>query len=268
MRRSVAQGRRVKHVEHVEYVECRDCPKLIGYPCKQSLRRPAIELRFAQYPGLSPTLLPQNNSRVFPMASPIQPTPVGVPAVRPLATPVHYINFIAGVQEGTVQRLLNAVVGEIQKGAKTIYLLLSTPGGSVREGMALYNILRGLPCEIVTHNIANVDSIGNVVFLAGGKRYAAPNATFMFHGVGFDINQGTRLEQKSAKEVMDGIAAETKRMAQVIESRAGFTDNAEIEQLFLEASTKDAAYAKGHGIIHDIRDVQISPGSPFLPLVF
>ena len=57
-------------------------------------------------------------------------------------------------------------------------------------------------------------------------------------------------------------------MADVIESRAGFADKAEIEQLFLEASTKDAAYAKGHGIIHDIRDIQIPTGCPFIQLVF
>lgn len=195
-------------------------------------------------------------------------SPIVQPLGSPLQAPVHYINFIAGVNEGTAQRLLDAVVGEIGKGAQTVYLLLSTPGGSVRDGMALYNILRGLPCEIVTHNTANVDSIGNVLFLAGKKRYAAPNATFMFHGVGFDIGQGTRLEQKNTKELMDGIAAETNRMAQIIESRASFADHTEVEQLFLEASTKDAAYAKGHGIVHDIRDVQIPSGCPFIQLVF
>jgi ATP-dependent Clp protease protease subunit len=201
------------------------------------------------------------------MGTNVQPATHPV-AIAPMTAPVHYINFIAGVSEATVQRLLDAVVGEIQKGAKTVYLLLSTPGGTVRDGIALYNILRGLPCDIVTHNTANVDSIGNVLFLAGARRYMAHNATFMFHGVGFDVAAGTRLEQKNTKELMDGLSAETNRMAQIIESRASFADYAEVEQLFLEASTKDAAYAKGHGIVHDILDVQIPPGSPFVQLVF
>ena len=193
-------------------------------------------------------------------ATPPPPTPA-------LTPPVHYVSFLAAVNDQTAQRLLGAVVGEIQKGAKTVYLILSTPGGQVREGIAIYNILRGLPCDIVTHNAANVDSIGNVVFLAGAKRYAAPSATFMFHGVGFDVGQGTRIEQKNAKELLDGISAETTKIAAIIEGRATFANRAEIEQLFLEASTKDAVYAKNHGLVHDIRDIVIPPGSPYLQLV-
>lgn len=200
-----------------------------------------------------------------PPAAPVAPVQ---PQAAALTPPVHYVSFLAPVNDATAQRLLNAIVGEIQKGANTIYLILSTPGGQVREGMALYNIMRGLPCEVVTHNVANVDSIGNVVFLAGEKRYTSPNATFMFHGVGFDVAQGTRIEQKNAKELMDGISAETQKIAAVIESRATFASRAEIEQLFLEASTKDATYARNHGIVHDIRDLIVPPGGPFLQLVF
>jgi ATP-dependent protease ClpP protease subunit len=172
------------------------------------------------------------------------------------------------VQEATAQKLLAAVVGEVQKGAKTIYLMISTPGGQMRDGFALYNILRGLPCEVVTHNVANVDSVGNVVFLAGARRYACANATFMFHGVGFDVQQAMRIEQKNAKELLDGISAETHRMAAIIESRATFANHTEVEQLFLEASTRDAVYAKNHALVHDILDVQIPAGSPLLQLVF
>jgi ATP-dependent protease ClpP protease subunit len=70
---------------------------------------------------------------------------------------------------------------------KQVYLLLSTPGGNTREGLNLYNTFKGMPFELTTHNVGNVDSIGNAVFLAGSKRYATSSATFMFHGVGFDL---------------------------------------------------------------------------------
>ncbi len=202
------------------------------------------------------------------MTKPAASAPSTPPQTPALTPPVHYVSFMAGVNESTAQRLLDVVVQEVQKGAKTIYLVLSTPGGAVREGIALYNILTGLPCEIVTHNVANVDSIGNVLFLAGAKRYASPNATFMFHGVGFDVKQAVRIEQKNAKELIDGIHAETKKIADVIEDRATFPNRGEIEQLFLEASTRDANYAKSHNIIHEVRDLQVPVGSPFLQLVF
>ena len=53
----------------------------------------------------------------------------------------------------------------------------------VMNGLNLYNVLRGLPIELVTHKVGNVDSIGNTVLMAGSKRYACQHSTFMFHGV-------------------------------------------------------------------------------------
>ena len=61
------------------------------------------------------------------------------------------------------------------------------------NGMNLYNVLRGLPRDLTIHNVGNVGSIGNAIFLAGSKRYACAHSTFMFHGVGFNSPGGTRL---------------------------------------------------------------------------
>ena len=68
------------------------------------------------------------------------------------------------------------------------------------NGLNIYNVLIGMPFELITHNVGNVDSIANAVFLAGTKRYACPHSTFMFHGVGFDITAGMRLEEKFLKQ--------------------------------------------------------------------
>jgi hypothetical protein len=40
------------------------------------------------------------------------------------------------------------------------------------------------------------------------------------------------------------------------------------EPLFLEAQTKDAAYAVGAGIVHEVKDVEIPVGAPVVALVF
>jgi ATP-dependent protease ClpP protease subunit len=53
----------------------------------------------------------------------------------------------------------------------------------VAQGINIYNVLCGMPFKLVTHNVGNVDSIGDVVFLAGETRYACAHSTFMFHGV-------------------------------------------------------------------------------------
>jgi len=72
------------------------------------------------------------------------------------------------------------------------------------HGMNLYNVLRAMPFKLITHNVGNVDSIGNAVFLARAERYACPHSTFMFHGVGIAEQAGIRLE----KEKYEGIAGQ------------------------------------------------------------
>jgi ATP-dependent Clp protease, protease subunit len=152
-------------------------------------------------------------------------------------------------------------------GVPEVQLLLSTPGGAMMNGMNLYNVLRAMPFHLVTHNVANVDSVGNVVFLAGDTRYACPYSTFMFHGVGFDMAEGTRLEEKLLREHLGGVLAEQTRMAGIMGERSKLATE-EIESLFLETQTKDAAYAVRAGIVDEIRDVEIPPGSPVFSLVF
>ncbi len=89
----------------------------------------------------------------------------------------------------------------------------------------------------------------------------------MFHGVGFDSPANTRLERKFLRERLDGIQADEKRIGGIIEERSSL-NAADIENLFLEMKTKDAAYAVGAGIVHEIRDVNIPPGAPVQSLVF
>jgi ATP-dependent Clp protease, protease subunit len=178
-----------------------------------------------------------------------------------------YVSFSAEIVPHTTESLIATVTNLTNQGVKQIYLMLSTPGGSVMHGMNIYNVLRALPVELITHNVGNVDSIGNAVFLAGAKRYACPHSTFMFHGVGFDVPQQTRLEEKFLRERLDGISSDQKRIGSVIEERTRLAKE-DVANLFLEAQTKDAAFAAGCGIVDEVRDVQIPPGSSIASLVF
>lgn len=135
------------------------------------------------------------------------------------------------------------------------------------HGMTLYNVLRGLPVELTTHNVGNVDSIGNAIFLAGRNRFACQHSTFMFHGVGFDIQAGGRLEEKLLRERLGTILSDQQRIGSILEERTRLRHN-QVRSLFREAQTKDAAYAVSCGIVDEIRDVDIPAGSPVVSLVF
>jgi len=178
-----------------------------------------------------------------------------------------YVSFSAEINPNTTESLIAVVSNLINQKTKQIYLLLSTPGGSVMHGMNLYNFLRSVPCELVAHNTGNVDSIGNAIFLAASKRYACPSSTFMFHGVGFDLPGGLRCEEKFLRERLDAILSDQKRIGQILQERTKITTE-QAEALFREAQTKDATFAIGCGIVHEIRDVQIPPGGPIISLVF
>jgi ATP-dependent protease ClpP protease subunit len=153
------------------------------------------------------------------------------------------------------------------QGVKNVYLAISTPGGDVMSGITLYNVLRGMPFLLTTHNVGNVDSIGNAVFLAGQVRYACPHSTFMFHGVGFNMTQNARLEEKNVREMLDHILGDHTRIGAILKERTKIQE-ALIPELFREAQTKDATFAVGCGIVHEIRDLQIPSGSSVISLVF
>ncbi len=145
--------------------------------------------------------------------------------------------------------------------------MLSSPGGSVMNGLNLYNVLSGMPTKLITHNVGNVDSIANAVFLAGEERYACPHSTFMFHGVGFDGQGLGRLEEKILRERLNSLLADQKRIGFIIEQHTNLK-GVQIKGLFKEARTKDADYARSVGIVDEVRDIQVPAGTPIFSLVF
>jgi len=203
----------------------------------------------------------------LPIATVPQPA-VPLAAGPPPQGNIAYVSFSAEINQQTTEALLGICADLANKRVDTVYLMLSTPGGSVMHGLTLYNVLRGMPFELFTHNVGNVDSIGNCVFLAGSQRFSAPNATFMFHGVGFDLNgQSVRFDEKLLRERINSVQADQARIGKVIAERSKI-DAAEVESLFLEAVTRDPGYALARGIVHEVRDVKIPKGAPIIQLVF
>jgi len=181
--------------------------------------------------------------------------------------PTTYVSFSAEIKPQTAEALIAVLADQANKGVTEVYLMISTPGGLVMNGLNVYNVMRGLPLKLITHNVGNVDSIGNAIFLAGEERYACPHSTFMFHGVGFDAQPGQRFEEKFVRERLDSILQDHRRIGSIIGERTNLNER-QIRNLFREARTKDADYAKRVGIVHDIRDVKIPAGSPIIYLVF
>jgi ATP-dependent Clp protease protease subunit len=67
--------------------------------------------------------------------------------------------------------------------AKDINLYINSPGGSVTAGLAIYDTMQFVKCDVVTYCIGQAASMGAVLLAAGakGKRFALPNARIMIH---------------------------------------------------------------------------------------
>jgi ATP-dependent Clp protease protease subunit len=64
-----------------------------------------------------------------------------------------------------------------------IHLYLNSPGGSVSAGLAIYDTMQFVNCDVATYCIGQCASMGAVLLTAGasGKRFALPNSRIMIH---------------------------------------------------------------------------------------
>ena len=66
-----------------------------------------------------------------------------------------------------------------------IKLFINSPGGSVIDGLAIYDVMNWVGCDVATYTMGMAASMGSVLASSGekGKRYALPNSTIMIHQV-------------------------------------------------------------------------------------
>ena len=70
-----------------------------------------------------------------------------------------------------------------QDATKEISVYVNSPGGSVTAGLAIYDTMQYLTCDIATYCVGQAASMGAVLLAAGrkGKRFSLPNARIMIH---------------------------------------------------------------------------------------
>ena len=72
---------------------------------------------------------------------------------------------------------------EMQSSDQDISLYINSPGGSVHAGLAIYDIMQFVRCDVATYCIGLSASMGSLLLCAGAKkkRYILPNARVMIH---------------------------------------------------------------------------------------
>lgn len=95
---------------------------------------------------------------------------------------------------------------QMQDPGKDINVYINSPGGSVTAGLAIYDTMQFVTCDINTYCMGMAASMGAVLLTAGtaGKRYALPNAHVMIHQVSGGA-QGTAMDVEKTFEFMLGL---------------------------------------------------------------
>ena len=133
---------------------------------------------------------------------------------------------------------------QAEKG-KAIDVTLMSPGGNVREGLAIYDALREASAngqEVKTFALGMTASIASIIFMAGDTREVSDNAEIMIHNASV-MTGGNKHDLKGAIETLDGMDSQ---MIDIYTSRTDLSAEEVTSLLDKETfMTADEAVSKG-----------------------
>ncbi len=156
----------------------------------------------------------------------------------------------------TIDRIVsNVIIGQLlflqtDKAKAQVDMYINTPGGSVDAGLAIYDTMRFIRCDVATYCVGMAASMGAVLLAAGekGKRFALPNAKVLLHqpwasgigGAASDIQIHAEDIVKTKKRINEILAFHTGQSLEKIEK--------DTDRDFIMTAQE----AKAYGIIDEV----------------
>ena len=138
---------------------------------------------------------------------------------------------------------------EAEDPSKDIHLYINSPGGSVTAGMAIYDTMNYIKCDVSTICMGLAASMGAFLLAGGakGKRLALPNSEIMIH----QPSGGARGQASDIKIVADNIIITRKRLNEMLAANTG-KPLEDIERDTERDNFMTAEEAKAYGLIDEI----------------
>ena len=132
---------------------------------------------------------------------------------------------------------------------KDINLYINSPGGSVTAGMAIYDTMNYIKCDVSTVCMGMAASMGAFLLSGGakGKRFALPNAEIMIH----QPSGGAQGQATEIKIVAENILKIKKRLSEILAANTGQPYEV-IERDTERDNYMNAEEAKAYGLIDEI----------------
>ncbi len=132
---------------------------------------------------------------------------------------------------------------------KDVNIYINSPGGSVTSGLAIYDTMQFMTCDVTTYCLGMAASMGAVLLCAGtkGKRYALPNSDIMIHQVSGGA-QGAASDVERSVEYMFKLK---KRLIRIIAHHTGQDE----EKVRIDSDRDyylSANEAKDYGLVDEV----------------
>jgi len=173
-----------------------------------------------------------------------------------------YLNFNLPINPQSAQALFKIVQEQLSKDMKKLYLLISSSGGNVDPGIAIYNFLKGLSIEVITHNYGSCDSIAALIFCAGKKRYTVSNSRFLIHGIGLTV-QNQRFNETNLRETLDSLKNQRETISKII-AKVCKKRTEDVEEDMLKGIVLNPEEAIKYGLVTEIKDDLVPQGINFI----
>jgi len=148
----------------------------------------------------------------------------------------------------------NAVIAQMlflqmQDPKKDIHIYINSPGGSVTAGLAMYDTMQFLTCDVNTYCIGICASMGAVLLTAGtaGKRFCLPNSHVMIHQVSGGA-QGTASDVERTVKFMYGLKG---RLNKILAHHTGKTEK-QVEKDADRDNYMTAEEATAYGLVDKV----------------
>ena len=148
----------------------------------------------------------------------------------------------------------NAVIAQMlflqmEDPKKDIHFYINSPGGVVTGGMAIYDTMNFLQCDIVTYCIGQAASMGSLLLAAGckGKRFSLPNARIMVH----QPSGGAQGQASDVERTVEYMYTLKKRLSRILAHHSGKSE----EQVGLDSDRDyymSAEEAKAYGLVDEV----------------
>lgn len=132
---------------------------------------------------------------------------------------------------------------------RDINLYINSPGGSVTAGLAIYDTMQFVTCDVSTYCVGIAASMGAVLLAAGtkGKRFALPNSDIMIH----QVSGGAQGTASDVERTVEWMFKMKRRLIHILAQHSGKTE----EQVQIDSDRDywmSAEEAKTYGLVDEV----------------